>query len=92
MSRYGLGQQAMEQGISEMAVKIHENTYRSCFSGIMLALTEQMGFPKEKLPELAVRTMRYINNSLSAEELREELKEKTGFDIDAELADDYAEV
>lgn len=80
-SRYGIGQQEYER-VQEQA---RENACRIAWGGMMLALHDDFGFGQARLQKLAVSTLKHINDSLCASEMVDELKAKTGFDVDAPL-------
>lgn len=85
MSRFQLGQQAMEKAFTEMNQQTTDRVSRECFSGLMLALVEAFSFPPEQLHRLAVETMKRINGYDCASIMVEKLKRLTGFDVDEPL-------
>ena len=88
LSRYGLGQQEMENAFVEMNQKTTDRVSRECFSGMMLALVEAFQFPPDQLHKLAVETMKRINGSDCASLMVDALKEKYNFDVDEPLSQD----
>lgn len=85
MSKYGIGQDALDRSIDATWKKAEENTYRLAFSGMILALYEKFGFPRDILHDLAVETMRNVNGAACASELVDRCKHVTGFDVDEPL-------
>lgn len=85
MSKYGIGQEALNKGIDEAYRKGEENASRFAFAGMILALVDHFNFPQDRIHDLAVCTMRIINSSFCPTELICTLKEKTGFDVDEPL-------
>lgn len=85
MSRYGIGQDALNKGIDEALRRGEESASRTAFAGMILALYEHFDFPAEKIHDLAVETMKNINGAICATELVKYTKEKTGFDVDQPL-------
>lgn len=88
MSRYGLGQQMMEEAAAKLIRNTRTASYRLAFGGMMLALHEEFGFDKDKLDKLAVGTVKRMMNALSPTELRDELYLKTKFDVDEPIEED----
>lgn len=85
MSRYGIGQKAMNDGFMELTHQVEESVSRQAFAGMMLALVQEFDFPPDQLRRLAIETMRNINGALSATELVQECIEVTGYDVDDPL-------
>lgn len=92
MSRYGIGQDALNQGIDAAWKRAEESTYRAAFAGMILALYQEFNFPEDKIHDLAVETMRRINGAFCASELVDKVKELTGFDVDEPLDEFQADV
>ena len=82
LSRYGLGQQVMNEAATKVFNQAKTMAYRLAFGGMMKALNEHYEFNGEKLEELAVYTVQNIMNALTPTDLRDELLDKTGFDVD----------
>lgn len=85
MSRYGLGEEEMQKRLSETWNKAEEATYRTAFSGMILALVEEFSFDPERLRDLAVATMSRINGADCASQLVDRCKAVTGYDVDEPL-------
>ena len=85
MSRYGLGEEEMKRRLSETWNKAEEATYRTAFSGMILALVEEFAFDPERLHDLAVATMSRINGADCASQLVDRCKAVTGYDVDQPL-------
>ena len=85
MSRYGIGQKAMNDGFMELTHQVEESVSRQAFAGMMKALVEHFDFPKDQLRRLAIETMRNINGALTPTELVQECIAVTGYDVDDPL-------
>lgn len=85
MSRYGIGQDALNQGIDAAWRRAEENASRTAFAGMILALYRKFSFPADKLHDLAVETMKNINGAYCASDLVNKVYEETGFDVDQPL-------
>ena len=88
MSRYGIGQEILDQAARPIIDKTKTLAYRLAFGGMMLALHKDFGFGKEELDKLAEQTVLNIQNALSPTELRNELFGLTGFDVDEPIEAD----
>lgn len=82
LSRYGLGQQAMNEAATKLMNNTKTMAYRLAFGGMMKALNEHWGFGKDELDQLAIYTVRNINGAVTPTDLRDELLGLTGFDVD----------
>lgn len=82
LSRYGLGQQMMDEAATKLMNNTKTMAYRLAFGGMMKALADHWGFGKEQLDELAIYTVQNINTAVTPTDLRDELLELTGFDVD----------
>ncbi len=85
MSRYGIGQDALNQGIDAAWKRAEESTYRAAFAAMILALYQVYHFPKECITDLARETMKRINGADCASQLVDAVKQATGFDVDEPL-------
>ena len=85
MSKLGIAEQALHDGIDKAWRAGEENAYRLAFSGMILALVQKFDFPHDRLHDLAVETMRNVNGALCPTELIEKVKQLTGFDVDEPL-------
>lgn len=85
MSRYGIGQKQMEIEFDATWKRAEEAASRFAFAGMIKALVDKFGFPKEQLHDLAVETMRNINGATCASALVDMVKADTGFDVDEPL-------
>lgn len=92
MSRYGIGQDALNQGINAAWKRAEESASRTAFAGMILALYQEFDFPADKIHDLAVETMRRINGAFCASELVDKVKELTGFDVDQPLEEFDADI
>lgn len=81
MSRYGIGQQVVESTFEKEFHKKQDYDYRFAWSSMMAALVELHGFNKNQLQDIAKRTVDIRNNALCPEELIQDIKDKTGFDM-----------
>lgn len=88
LSRYGIGQQVLEDAARPLINKTKTMAYRLSFGGMMLVLHRDYGFNKEQLDKLAEETVKIIQNSLTPTELRDTLLERTGFDVDEPIEAD----
>ena len=55
--------------------------YRLAWGAAFTAFHEYTGMGKDDLQHIAERTVEIANNALCAEELVQELKDRTGFDV-----------
>lgn len=85
MSKYGIGQDALNQGIDAAWKAAEESASRTAFAGMILALYQEFDFPADRIHDLAVETMKRINGALCASELVDTVKRLTGFDVDQPL-------
>lgn len=92
MSRYGIGQDALNQGIDAAWKRAEESASRTAFAGMILALYQEFDFPADRIHDLAVETMKRINGAFCASELVDKVKELTGFDVDQPLEEFEADV
>ena len=82
LSQYGLGEQMMKEEFARELNAQKEHDYRMAWASAFLALHEITGMGKDDLQRIAERTVEIGNNALCASELVQELKNKTGFDVD----------
>lgn len=92
MSRYGIGQNALNQSIDAAWKRAEESASRTAFAGMILALYQEFDFPADKIHDLAVETMKRINGAFCASELVDKVKELTGFDVDQPLEEFDADI
>ena len=87
MSRYGIGQQIINEQMEKVQKQTRDHTYRSAFSAMMLALHQEFGFDKDQLHRLAVSTVTNINKYLGPNTMIAKLKKLSGFDVDEPVLD-----
>lgn len=88
MSRYGIGQKVVEDTFKNELSKRQDYDYRFAWSSMISAMIELCGFNKNQLQRIAARTVEIRNNALCPEELIQDIKDKTGFDM-YQRPDDY---
>lgn len=88
MSRLGIGQKLVEEQLENAQKDAREYATRNAFAGMMLALHKDFGFDREQLHRLAICSLNNINKSLCPQDMINELKRLSGFDINEPISDD----
>ena len=81
MSRYGIGQEMMQEEFEKYFEQKQEYDYKYAWASAFAAVHELFGADERTLKRLAILTLKYQYESLCAEELIQELKDRTGFDV-----------
>ena len=80
--KLGINEQLIRAREDEMYERTRYTSTRLAFAGVFWALAKRHGFTKEQCEEVAAMAVKKINSSPTSENLRHDVIELNGFDID----------